>query len=74
MLPLPLPSDGFPSALATELSVTGLDLIPATVAAMVLIALGTALVITALRRREAEREVVRAQDEHGLHRAPRVDA
>ncbi len=52
----PLPSDGSASSLAAELSITGLDLIPAGVAAMVLTALGTVLVITALRRREAERE------------------
>ncbi len=70
----PLPADGSASALATELSVTGLELIPAGVAAMVLTALGTALVITALRRREAGREAVRPEDERALRRAQRVDA
>jgi len=37
------------------LSVAGMDLIPAGVAAAVLISLGTALVITSLRRKDSER-------------------
>jgi hypothetical protein len=53
---LTLLSDASPAHLAAEITVSGLDLIPAGVAALVLTALGTALVITALRRREAERE------------------
>lgn len=68
----PLTSDG--SALAGHIDVTALELIPAGVAAMVLTALATALVITALRRREAEREPVLSDEEHALRRALRVDA
>ena len=70
----PLPAGGSASPLAAELSVTGLELIPAGVAAMVLIALGAALVITALRRRDAEREAILAEDERALRRAQKVDA
>jgi hypothetical protein len=39
----------------TALSIAGMDLIPAGVAAAVLISLGIALVITSLRRKDSER-------------------
>ncbi len=68
----PLPSDG--SALAAQIDVSGLELIPAGVAAMVLTALGTALVITALRRRDAEREPAVSDEEPALRQALTVDA
>lgn len=71
----PLRFDGSVSTLAAELSITGFDLIPAGVAAMVLTALGTALVVTALKRRESEREGVVPDEETALPRiVQRVDA
>ncbi|WP_210479207.1 hypothetical protein [Naasia sp. SYSU D00948] len=71
---LPLPADASPSTLAAELTLSGLDLIPAGVAAAVLTALGTALVITAMRRSDAEREALAADDERALRGPQRVDA
>ena len=68
---LSLLSDAPATHLTAEISISGLELIPAGVAAMVLTALGTALVITALRRREAERDEARQRT---LRRAERVDA
>jgi hypothetical protein len=68
---LPLHSDG---SLAAQLDVSGLELVPAGVAAMVLAAFGAALVITALRRRDAEREPAAGDDESVLRQAMRVDA
>ena len=69
---LPLLSDASPAHLAAEITVSGLDLIPAGVAAAVLASLGAALVVTALRRREAERAAI--EEESALRRARRVDA
>jgi hypothetical protein len=56
MLSFTLPDGDTVLAVAAELSDSGLDLVPAAVAAMVLAALSAALVITALRRREFERD------------------
>jgi len=68
----PLLSDG--SSLAANVDVTGLELVPAGVAAMVLTALGAALVITALRRRDEEREPSGSDEEPVLRQALRADA
>ncbi len=70
-----LPDADAVDAVAARLGDAGLELVPAGVAAMVLAALGTALVITALRRREAEHEHgARDDDELAFVRAERVDA
>jgi hypothetical protein len=75
MLNFSLPDGDAVDAVAARLSDGGLELLPAGVAVMVLAALGAALVITALRRREAEQEQGRADDDElAFVRARRVDA
>ena len=76
MLSFTLPDADKVNSVAVELSDAGLDLVPAAVAAMVLVALSAALVITALRRREAERERPHAEesDEAAYGRPARADA
>jgi len=78
MLNFSLPEADAVDAVAARLSDAGLELVPAGVAAMVLAALGAALVITALRRREAEHEHEHAHDddhdELASAQAQRVDA
>ena len=75
MLDFSLPDADAVDAVAVRLSDAGLELVPAGVAAMVLVALGAALVITALRRREAEHEHASSDDDApAFARAQRVDA
>ena len=54
MLYFTLPDPADVGAVAAQLSVAGVELVPAGVAVMVLGALGAALVISALKRREGE--------------------
>jgi hypothetical protein len=76
MLNFSLPDADAVDAVAARLSGAGLELVPAGVAVLVLTALGAALVITALRRRdqEAVHPRVHESDEPALARAGRVDA
>ena len=75
MLDFTLPDAADVDAVAARLSDAGLELVPAGVAVMVLAALAAALVITALRRREAEQAPVDdSEDERALVGAKRVDA
>jgi len=75
MLNFSLPDADAVSDVAVRLSGAGLELVPAGVAVMVLTALGAALVITALRRREADHEHDAVDgDDPALVQAGRVDA
>jgi hypothetical protein len=56
MLNFTLPDPDALDAVAARLTGGGLELVPAGVAVLVLTALGTALVISALRRREGRHE------------------
>jgi hypothetical protein len=56
MLSPALPDRGAMTAAAAQLADAGLDLVPAGVAAAVLVSLVAALLLTALHRRETERE------------------
>ncbi len=49
-----------------QLNITGLDLVPAGLAALVLATLGATLVITALRRRYLARDRLVPEDERAL--------
>ncbi|MCU1571517.1 MAG: hypothetical protein JWR33_2258 [Naasia sp.] len=56
MLSFTLPDGDVVEAFAAEISVAGLELVPAVVAVMVLAALGAALVISSVRRKDAPHE------------------
>lgn len=73
MRPLPLPNAD-DLALAAQLSDAGLDLVPAAVAGMVLVALIAAFVISARRRRETDREHAEYADEDGAADRRKVHA
>lgn len=62
MLSFTLPDPDSVSAFATQIGDAGLELLPAAVAAVVLVALSAALVITARRGKGAEHEHAPADD------------
>jgi hypothetical protein len=75
MLNFTLPDPATVEAVAARLSDGGLELVPAGVAVMVLTALGAALVISALRRREGQHDRPAAPDDEASRARPeKVDA